>query len=118
MTNPVRLALVLHNHQPIGNFEGVFESAYRESYAPFLDVLREFPDIRVSLHNSGSLHVLEVDGKQFVYVVENGNRYVRREVKTANISIDEIRVLEGLKEGDRIVTKGAVLVKGQEVQGT
>jgi cobalt-zinc-cadmium efflux system membrane fusion protein len=62
--------------------------------------------------------VLEVDGKQFVYVVENGNRYVRREVKTANISIDELRVLEGLKAGDRIVTKGAVLVKGQEVQGT
>ncbi len=55
MTNPVRLALVLHNHQPIGNFEGVFEAAYRESYAPFLDVLREFTDIRVSLHNSGSL---------------------------------------------------------------
>ncbi len=55
MTNPVRLALVLHNHQPIGNFEGVFEAAYRESYAPFLDVLREYSDIRVSLHNSGSL---------------------------------------------------------------
>jgi cobalt-zinc-cadmium efflux system membrane fusion protein len=43
---------------------------------------------------------------------------VKREVKTVNISIDETRVLEGLKVGERIVTKGAVLVKGQEVQGT
>ncbi len=55
MSHQVRLALVLHNHQPIGNFEGVFEAAYRESYAPFLEVLREFPDVQITLHNSGSL---------------------------------------------------------------
>lgn len=62
--------------------------------------------------------VLEVDGKQFVYVVEEGNRYVKREVKTANVSPDQIRVLEGLTQGERIVTKGAVLIKGEEVRGT
>jgi len=57
--------------------------------------------------------VLELDGKQFVYVVENGNRYVKREVKIANISSDQARILEGLAQGERIVTKGAVLIKGQ-----
>lgn len=62
--------------------------------------------------------VLEVDGKQFVYVVEDGNRYVKREVKIASISSDQIRVLEGLNAGEWIVMKGAVLIKGQEVQGT
>jgi len=61
--------------------------------------------------------VLEVDGKQFVYVVENGNRYVKREVKIANTSPDQVRVIEGLTQGERIVTKGAVLVKGQEIRG-
>jgi cobalt-zinc-cadmium efflux system membrane fusion protein len=61
--------------------------------------------------------VLEVNGKQFVYVVENGNRYVKREVKTANISPDQTRVVEGLTQGERIVTKGAVLIKGQEIKG-
>lgn len=61
--------------------------------------------------------VLEVDGKQFVYVVESENRYVKREVKIANISPDQTRVMEGLKQGERIVTKGAVLIKGQELQG-
>ena len=61
--------------------------------------------------------VLEVDGKQFVYVVENGNRYVKREVKIANISPDHVRIVEGLTQGERIVTKGAVLIKGQEIKG-
>jgi membrane fusion protein, heavy metal efflux system len=62
--------------------------------------------------------VLEADGKQFVYVVEEANRYVKREVKVSNISTDQVRVLEGLTRGQRIVIKGAVLIKGQEVKGT
>lgn len=61
--------------------------------------------------------VLEADGKQFVYVVENGNRYVKREVTIANISPDQARIVEGLRQGERIVTKGAVLIKGQAVKG-
>lgn len=55
MNGRIRLVLVLHNHQPIGNFGGVFESAYRDSYAPFLSVLNDYPTIPISLHTSGSL---------------------------------------------------------------
>ena len=55
MAGRVRLVLALHNHQPIGNFDGVFEQSFQESYAPFLNMLDEFPDIRFSLHTSGSL---------------------------------------------------------------
>lgn len=55
MTCRIRLVLVLHNHQPVGNFDGVFEDAYRDSYSPFLDVLEEYPEIPVALHTSGSL---------------------------------------------------------------
>src|SRR5215510_8272651 len=40
--NPLRLCLVLHNHQPVGNFGGVFEQAYQ-------------PELRISLHTSGPL---------------------------------------------------------------
>ncbi|MEY4704363.1 MAG: hypothetical protein RL042_559 [Nitrospirota bacterium] len=61
--------------------------------------------------------VLEVDGKQFVYIVEGANQYVKREVKVSTISPDHVRVLEGLTSGQRIVIKGAVLIKGQEVKG-
>ncbi|MEM7811588.1 MAG: alpha-amylase/4-alpha-glucanotransferase domain-containing protein [Planctomycetota bacterium] len=51
----IRLVLALHNHQPIGNFDGVFAEAFDDSYAPFLEILAEFPQIPVCLHTSGSL---------------------------------------------------------------
>ena len=51
----VRLVLAIHNHQPVGNFDGVFEEAYRDSYAPFLEMLAEFPQLSIALHTSGSL---------------------------------------------------------------
>lgn len=54
--NPLRLCLVLHNHQPVGNFSGVFEQAYQDSYLPFLDLFESYPaELRISLHTSGPL---------------------------------------------------------------
>jgi alpha-amylase len=55
MANPVRFVLALHNHQPVGNFDGVIEQAYRESYLPFLDVVSGYPALRFALHTSGCL---------------------------------------------------------------
>ena len=51
----IRLCLVLHNHQPVGNFDGVFEDAYQDSYLPFLDVFERFTELKISLHTSGPL---------------------------------------------------------------
>ena len=54
--NPhVRLCLVFHNHQPIGNFDGVIEQAYQDSYRPFLDVFEAYDPLPISLHTSGPL---------------------------------------------------------------
>lgn len=55
MNHPLQLLLVLHNHQPIGNFDGVFEQAYQDSYLPFLDVFERYDNLRIALHTSGSL---------------------------------------------------------------
>lgn len=55
MPNSIRLVLALHNHQPIGNFDGVFEQAYDDSYRRFLDVFENYPSLRIALHTSGSL---------------------------------------------------------------
>jgi alpha-amylase len=55
MSCRIRLVLALHDHQPIGNFDGVFEAAYQDSYWPFLEVLERYPEIPVALHTSGSL---------------------------------------------------------------
>ncbi|WP_442512232.1 alpha-amylase/4-alpha-glucanotransferase domain-containing protein [Novipirellula sp. SH528] len=55
MTPHAYLCLVLHNHQPIGNFDGVFEQAYQDSYLPFMEVFEPFEALRISLHTSGPL---------------------------------------------------------------
>ena len=55
MKNQVRLSIVLHNHQPIGNFDGVIEAAYQDSYLPFLNIFEPFEHLRVGLHTSGPL---------------------------------------------------------------
>ncbi len=53
--NPVSLALILHAHQPAGNFDHVMEQSYRQSYLPFVECLERHPAIAVNLHYSGSL---------------------------------------------------------------
>ncbi len=55
MDHSIYLCLVLHNHQPIGNFDSVFEQAYRDSYLPFLEVFEPFEHLRIALHTSGPL---------------------------------------------------------------
>jgi cobalt-zinc-cadmium efflux system membrane fusion protein len=49
--------------------------------------------------------------------VVDHDRYLKQEVKVSSISPTQVRVMEGLSRGQRIVTRGAVLLKGQEVKG-
>lgn len=55
MSDRLQFCLALHNHQPVGNFDGVFEQAYQDSYLPFLDVFERYEPLRISLHTSGPL---------------------------------------------------------------
>jgi 4-alpha-glucanotransferase len=50
-----QLVLMLHAHQPVGNFPDVIERAYQDSYLPFIEVLAQHPAIRIGLHYSGPL---------------------------------------------------------------
>jgi alpha-amylase len=65
----VRLVLALHNHQPVGNFDGVFEAAFSDSYRPFLEFLSDYSQIPVSLHASGCL---------IEWIAENHPEYIER----------------------------------------
>ncbi|HSQ15996.1 MAG TPA: hypothetical protein VLQ94_06800, partial [Candidatus Binatia bacterium] len=49
------LLMCLHNHQPVGNFDYVIESAARDAYLPFLRTLADFPSVKVTIHFSGFL---------------------------------------------------------------
>jgi 4-alpha-glucanotransferase len=55
MPQTFHLALLIHAHQPCGNFEHVFEKAYDDSYLPFLQHLEKHPDVHLGLHYSGPL---------------------------------------------------------------
>ena len=51
----VCLALGVHNHQPVGNFDWVYRTHYDEAYRPFLDAMAAHPTLPFSLHISGPL---------------------------------------------------------------
>ncbi len=53
--NKFKLAFGIHNHQPVGNFDYVFEDAHRLAYLPFLKLLKQHENIKISLHQSGIL---------------------------------------------------------------
>jgi alpha-amylase len=55
MSPSVRLVFVVHDHQPVGNFDDVIERAYQESYRPFLDLVERHAGIRIAIHTSGPL---------------------------------------------------------------
>jgi len=54
-TSSIHLGLLLHNHQPVGNFPWVFQQVYEESYLPMIESLERHPKVRLSLHYTGSL---------------------------------------------------------------
>src|SRR5215469_8529256 len=49
------LLLIVHAHQPAGNFEHVFEECYRTSYDPFLAMVERHKPLRLAVHYSGPL---------------------------------------------------------------
>ncbi len=51
----MKICFCLHNHQPVGNFDHVMDSAYNDCYLPMLEVLENHSGIRTGLHISGTL---------------------------------------------------------------
>jgi len=51
----INMVFAVHNHQPIGNFENVIEGAYQDSYKPFLEILKQHPEIKFTQHWTGTL---------------------------------------------------------------
>jgi len=62
----------IHSHQPIGNFEGIFEQAYQKAYLPFLEVLSRHPGVKVTFHFSGILlEWIVKHHPEFISIVKN-----------------------------------------------
>lgn len=51
----VAFLFCVHNHQPVGNFLHVLENAYEKAYVPFIEVLKKYPFMKISIHYTGVL---------------------------------------------------------------
>jgi len=58
----------IHNHQPVGNDPFVFNKVFEDCYRPFLDILKEFPEIKCNIHISGPL---------YDWILENHYEYIK-----------------------------------------
>ncbi len=51
----VAFLFCVHNHQPVGNFIHVLENAYERAYLPFIEILKKYPFMKISIHYTGVL---------------------------------------------------------------
>ena len=51
----VAFLFCVHNHQPVGNFLHVLEDSYEKAYHPFIEVMKKYPFMKISIHYSGIL---------------------------------------------------------------
>lgn len=56
--------------------------------------------------------VVSVEGKDYIFVKQGADTLVRREVKYLAGSGNDISILSGVEEGETVVVKGVVLLKG------
>ncbi|MEK6769417.1 MAG: alpha-amylase/4-alpha-glucanotransferase domain-containing protein [Gemmatimonadota bacterium] len=55
MSEPLRFIFGVHVHQPVGNFDHVFDDHVRDVYQPFLERLADAGCLPIALHLSGPL---------------------------------------------------------------
>lgn len=59
--------------------------------------------------------LVEIQGNKYVYVAEDEDEYEKRLVKTGASDGRRIEILQGLEEGDKVVSKGASIIRMAEV---
>ncbi len=104
MTAPVKLVFGVHLHQPVGNFDHVFEQHVREAYRPFLETMVERQFFPLTLHLSGPL--LEwLEAHDASYLDRVGRLVTDRQVELLSSGFDE-PILAALPRADRVEQVG------------
>lgn len=70
-------------------------------------------DVRTDVLTVPKQSVLQHDGVSFVFVADETNRYRRVDVTTGDTGGDNIEIIRGLRSGDRVVTRGAFILKSE-----
>lgn len=96
----LRFAFGVHLHQPVGNFDHVFEQHVREAYLPFLREAAQSEFLPIALHVSGPL--LEwLEGHDTAYLDLVGRLAADRQIELLLAGFYE-PVLVALSHADRI----------------
>jgi len=53
--NSIHLPIVFHFHQPVDNFDWVYEDSFKKAYGPLIENIFKYPEVKVTLHFSGNL---------------------------------------------------------------
>lgn len=51
----INFPIIFHFHQPVDNFDYVFEECFQKAYDPLIKTIYNHPEIKVTLHFSGNL---------------------------------------------------------------
>lgn len=60
----------------------------------------------------------DVNGFRVVFITQDGVNFRATPVKTGALSGDMVEITDGLKPGDRVVSRGAFMVKGEMLKGS
>lgn len=74
--NRIKLSFGTYNSQPVGSTDKQLETAYKDSYRPFLKLLYAYPKIKAALHYSGIL--LEWFNEKHPEIISLLNEMVKR----------------------------------------
>jgi cobalt-zinc-cadmium efflux system membrane fusion protein len=72
----------------------------------------DYGDPIPSVYTLPTSAIVTVDGKDYVFIQSNPGIFERRSVTIVNSSTDHVVVSRGLNDGDDVVIKGALLLKG------
>ena len=63
MSGPrISLGLLLHSHQPVGNYDWVFEQNWQQSYRPMLEALHRHPGVQATAERLDHPHQIQPPG--------------------------------------------------------
>lgn len=79
--NKIYFIIGVHNHQPVGNFEFIFEKALKEAYIPFTEQLLKHKDIKFVVHTSGCLwDYIKNKSPDYMDLIREGTRKSQIEI--------------------------------------
>jgi multidrug efflux pump subunit AcrA (membrane-fusion protein) len=102
VTRTIKVRVVLHN-QGLNLYPGMFARI-------------DYGDPRKAVLSVPVTSVVTVEGKDYVFVQTADNEFVRRKVISSELSGSRIIILDGIKDGEKIVYEGTMLLKGLSFQ--